>query len=134
MVEEKQFANHAKKCASHLRYIFPSRGKCDCDGYHTFAELYDHRIELWIALCKSVYLSFTVNGVTSPIWRTKVHSDGSSFDGLFVLGMYHNYGTQITYHLPMSRWKDCEFAVTLEKAPVFDGHTSDDVIKRLKDL
>jgi hypothetical protein len=26
--------------------------ECKCDGYHTFDELYDHRIQLFIAFCK----------------------------------------------------------------------------------
>ena len=43
-------------------------------------------------------------------------------------------GKQITYHIPLDRWDECEFAETLDKAPEFDGHTSQDVLERLKDL
>lgn len=43
-------------------------------------------------------------------------------------------GTQITYHLPIDRWEECSFAETLDKAPKWDGHTSADVITRLKNL
>lgn len=121
-------AEHACTCPNKFR------NECDCDGYHTFTELYDHRIELWIALCKKVQESFDEIDRPSPVWRSKVHSDGSSFDGWFILGMYHNYGVQITYHIPMIRWDDCEFAIDLAKAPTFDGHTPDDVINRLKEL
>ncbi len=96
------------------------------DGYHTFGELYDHRIELWIALCRNI------NNVY--VWRSMRHSDGSSLDGWFVLGMKVTPGTQITYHLPLDRWGSTDFAQTLEHAPEFDGHTSADVIQRLKSL
>lgn len=49
------------------------------DGYHTFNELYDHRIALFMALCASVPW-------TPPCkpWRSKKHSDGSSIEGWFV--------------------------------------------------
>lgn len=67
-------------------------------------------------------------------WRTKTHSDGISWDGWFVLGLGKGEGDQITYHLPISRWDECDFAETLERAPEFDGHTSDDVLTRLKNL
>lgn len=98
------------------------------DGYHTFDELYDHRITLWITLCK--YLKEK----TALIYRSKLHSDGSSFEGWFILGLIEVPGKQITYHLPLSRWEETNFAETLDKAPEWDGHTSADVIGRLKNL
>lgn len=49
-----------------------------------------------------------------------------------VVGMNDEKGKQITYHLPAKYWNEvCEFANILEKAPEFDGHTSDDVYERL---
>ena len=98
------------------------------DGYHTFTQLYDHRITLYIALCKKIYLSAPI------VWRSKLHSDGSSWDGWFILGIYTEKGKQITYHLPIERWNETNFAMTLDKAPEYDGHTSEDVLERLKDL
>ena len=101
------------------------------DGYHTFGELYDHRIALWLALCRSdVYLS-NQNGEPSDVWRSKAHSDGVVWDGWFILGMGKAKGQQMTYHLPITDWEKCEFAETLEKAPEWDGHTSADVLTRL---
>lgn len=94
------------------------------DGYHTFDELYDHRITLWIALCKQRQVS----------WRSKVHSDGSMFEGWFVLGMGTGKGCQMTYHLPISRWDDTGFAMTMDMAPEFDGHTPAEVLKRIAAL
>lgn len=94
------------------------------DGYHTFGELYDHRITLYIALCRT--LSFT-----KPVWRAQKHHDGSSFDGWFIMGIESEPGKQISYHLPMSRWEQCRFAHTMDLAPEWDGHTSQDVLNRL---
>lgn len=97
------------------------------DGYHTFGELYDHRIALFIALCRAVQKNRNV-------WRSKLHSDGSKFEGWFILGIGKDPGYQITYHLPMSKWWECEFAETLERAPAWDGHTSAQVLRRLNAL
>lgn len=102
------------------------------DGYHTFDELYDHRITLWIALCRTQNAFH--HRCDDLVWRSRLHSDGSVFEGWFVLGMHYDAGNQITYHLPMARWGECEFARELEKAPEFDGHTSADVLERIKAL
>lgn len=98
------------------------------DGYHTFDELYDHRITLFIALCKQLEMN------CEYVWRSTLHSDGSAFDGWFIMGIHTDPGKQITYHLPLSRWSETDFAVTQEKAPEWDGHTPADVIERLKTL
>lgn|SRR5665811_199899 len=102
------------------------------DGYHTFEELYEHRIELFIVLCRVIWDINKVEGAYTKPWRSKLHSDGSSFDGWFILGLNKDKGEQITYHIPISRWRETDFAETLEKAPEWDGHTSQDVLKRLK--
>ena len=93
------------------------------DGYHTIKELYEHRIELWITFCR-------MNLETC--WRTFVHSDGSKYDGWFLLGMTLPDGNQLTYHLPESYWHKCDFAKALDKAPEYDGHTPSDVLERLR--
>jgi len=89
------------------------------DGYHTFNELYEHRHALFSALCK-----FTDS------WKSKLHSDGTMFDGWFIAGINTPAG-QATYHLPMSWW-DCVHAKELEQAPDWDGHTADDTVNRIK--
>lgn len=103
------------------------------DGYHTFGELYDHRIALFIALCS---MNFALEyQYQKPIWRSKIHNDGTSWDGWFILGMGENKGEQISYHLPMSYWNNTDFADTYEKAPYeWDGHTPSDVVERLLNL
>lgn len=114
------------------------------DGHHTFDELYDHRITLYIALCKKMqanrYYGDARNHVSQKhagekiVWRSKLHSDKTSYKGWFILGMYTDKGKQISYHIPDKRWKETDFAQTLEKAPKFDGHTSQDVLERIKNL
>ena len=96
------------------------------DGFHTMDELYDHRITLYIALCKSLD-----NG---NVWRSKKHSDGElAFEGKwFVLGIWREKGKQITYHLPIEKWEETTFAEDLEVAPEWDGHSPNDVLGRLK--
>jgi len=97
------------------------------DGYHTFGELYEHRIELWIALCRE----WTTKFPKGHVWRSPLHSNGTSIEGWFVLGAGFE-GDQMTYHLPLSRWSDCEFATERLMCPSFDGHTSADVLVRLR--
>jgi hypothetical protein len=97
------------------------------DGYHTFAELYDHRITLFVALCRVID-----HRTGCRVWRSKLHSDGTSIDGWFVLGLDKEPGRQITYHLPMSWWSETDFAEDYACAPEFDHHSSADVLERLK--
>lgn len=103
------------------------------DGYHTFDELYEHRVILYIALCKQI-LRQPYDDVKYKVWRSKKHSDGSEFSGWFIMGIGKDRGEQITYHLPNSKWKQTEFAQTIEFAPNFDGHTSNDVLERITSL
>ena len=102
------------------------------DGYHTFDELYEHRITLFIALARKI--THMVTGLSSAVWRSKLHSDGSEYEGWFILGIGKSKGDQITYHLPIEKWDETNFAETLGMAPSWDGHTPVDVLERLKSL
>ena|SRR3990167_11478832 len=108
--------------------------ECLCDSYHTFGELYEHRFRLFISLCRLVEEKYHHQHKPSPVWRSKLHSDGTKYDGWFILGIYHNERDQITYHLPMEKWKETDWVITQNNAPEYDGHTSDDVLERLKTL
>lgn len=90
------------------------------DSYHTFNELYAHRIMLFIALMKSH---------KDISWKSRLHDDGTSYDGWFVGGMNLPSGI-ITYHIPDKYWGIMEDINIIEKS-VYDGHTADDVIIRL---
>lgn len=133
---------HAKKCCRGGGHA-PMRCVCNCtcDGYHTFDELYEHRITLFIAFCKELAANRIREAIQggmvryAKVWRSKLHSDGTMFDGgWFILGIGKDKGDQITYHLPIAKWDETHFAETLIKAPEFDGHTSEDVLERLKRL
>ena len=91
------------------------------DGHHTFKELYEHRHALFAAVSKS-----------QGGWKSKLHDDGTMFDGWFIAGCTTPQGP-ITYHLPL-KWWDAFPAVALAKAPAWDGHTSTDVVGRIKSL
>lgn len=88
------------------------------DGYHTFNELYEHRHLLFSKLAE---------------WKSKLHSDGTMFDGWFIAGIGEEEGKQITYHIPMRLW-DIFRCKELDKAPKWDGHTPNDVLNRLSKL
>lgn len=106
--------------------IHPSRIS---DGYHTFEELYDHRATIYIALCRILSKLHKHH-----IWRSKRHSDNTKLNGWFILGINKEKGSQMTYHLPISKWKETNFAETMDCAPEWDKHTSKDVLTRMKNL
>ena len=101
------------------------------DGFHTFGELYEHRITLFLTLTKQLLKrkSFKL-----PIWKTRKHDDGVAWEGWFIVGIGEKAGEQISYHLPESKWQECDFIPERERAPKWDGHTSNDVLVRLKNL
>lgn len=110
--------------------------ECDCDGYHTFDELYEHRISLYIALCYHMHDLYAIeNPGKYQLWRSKRHSDGELCFGTgtqYVVGIGTKEGQQITYHIPIERWSDTDFIKEVDYAPKWDGHTSEDVLVRLK--
>ena len=124
----------------------PTETKCEqknC-GFHTLDELYRHRNTLFLGL-----MTHEVS------WISKVHGDGTSYDGWFLAGIVlpqtgmaqlsdlsmpfddmSDVGkgyTTVTYHLPMAMWDAAvgTGANVLEKAPQWDGHTQEDVLARL---
>jgi hypothetical protein len=95
------------------------------DGYHTFDELYEHRHSLFLALMRCLpYCS----------WLSRWHDDGTFSEGVFICGIdLPCAGGTVTYHLPERLWATAVAtgAKKLERAPKWDGHTSDDVVSRL---
>lgn len=101
------------------------------DGSHSFGELYEHRIVLFIKMCR--FLEDHPYKGHLQVWKSKLHHDGTMFDGWFIMGIGTAKGEQISYHLPISKWDDCDCLIR-ERAPEWDGHTSNDVLERLKQL
>lgn len=103
-------------------------GMCDTnkisDWYHTFWELYKHRIYLFIALCRK-YKAYVL--------KSKKHNDWTSYKWWFILQMYLEEVWQISYHLPTEYWDLCDFE-EFEIAMKWDWHTSEDVLERLLKL
>lgn len=123
----EEINKHIKESGDNINFV--------SDGYHTFGELYDHRITLFITLCTALHRSRDMENQDEKRtpWKSWKHSDGSSFDGWFIAGIGFEKGTQITYHLPADRWDELT-VLTLNQAPEYDGHTAADVIKRLKNF
>jgi hypothetical protein len=97
------------------------------DGYHTFAELYEHRHALMLAFMRAA---------PDLCWFSRRHADGElcfGDGGWFIVGAeLPNSGT-VSYHLPMRLWGLAEMAgaAELELGRPWDGHTAHDVVQRL---
>jgi len=97
------------------------------DGYHTFAELYEHRHALFLALVSTMPECFVMS---------RFHSDGKlcfgSYEWFIVIGELPT-GDQISYHLPASLWDIAAKTgvQVVEKALEWNGHTSEDVVNSL---
>ena len=92
------------------------------DGYHTFAELYHHRAVLFAAL---------VACMPQKAWKAKMHSDGSVWDGWFIVGIETSQG-QATYHYATDPYWELFQCRELERAPMWDGHTPAQAIARIQ--
>lgn len=104
------------------------------DGYHTFGELYEHRITLYITLCRILDHNSIMKYNKPLCWKSLKDSNGIECKGWFLLGIAKGNTHQITYHLPIDKWEECNSIETLNQAPLFDGHTSTDVLNRIKQL
>lgn len=103
--------------------ILPCDVRLVSDGYHTFSELYDHRIMLWILLLKHY---------KADAFKTLRDHDGASMEGYFIAGLNTEFG-QLTYHLPCIYWNHID-AAELPRNEGFDNHNSEDVLSRLAAL
>lgn len=94
------------------------------DGYHTFAELYDHRHSLFAVLLR-VYAPFA--------FKTRRNDKGIEWPGWFIAGIDLPTG-QISYHLPEVWWQRLSWVREIPQNDNYDGHTADDVVERLRKL
>lgn len=100
----------------------PDTGMGDVsDGYHTFNELYDHRAKLFSVIC---------NEHKDLAWKSKLHHDGSMYDGMFIVGIDTPLGPA-TYHYDIYPYWHIFHVKELDKAPEWDGHTPDNAITRI---
>lgn len=94
------------------------------DGYHTFNELYHHR---------AVLFSVIVRDHADLAWKSRLHHDGTMYDGMFIVGIETPDG-QATYHYDLNPYWDMFECKELDRAPEWDGHTPDDAIARIATL
>lgn len=94
------------------------------DGYHTFNELYHHR---------AVLFSVIVENFAARAWKSKLHADGTMYDGMFVVGIETPDG-QATYHYDIDPYWDLFRCKEVDRAPEWDGHTPDQAIERIGKL
>lgn len=94
------------------------------DGYHTFGELYRHRMLLTAALFRDMGPQFLAH-------KSRLHSDGTCLDGYFVVMATLHPGGQISYHYPLEHWELFDIPER-ERAAEWDGHTATDVAGRLE--
>ena len=92
------------------------------DTYHSFNDLYKHRTILTaLAFLNLPYA-----------WKSKIHEDGSMYDGMFVVGVPTPYG-MISYHYDLEFW-DMFKIPELPHVPHFTGYTDEDVLDRLTNV
>jgi Lar family restriction alleviation protein len=94
------------------------------DGYHTFNELYHHRAVLFSVIC---------NSNPELAWKSKLHHDGTMYDGMFIVGIETPEG-QATYHYDIDPYWEMFSVQELPKAPEWDGHTPAQAIERIGKL
>lgn len=90
------------------------------DGYHTFDELYYHRMMLFAVIC---------NTYKDKAWRSLRHHDGTMYDSYFIVGIETPKG-QYSYHYHVRNWNMFDVNV-LPYAPEWDGHQPKDVNRLL---
>ena len=94
------------------------------DGYHTFDELYRHRAVLFAVICQQF---------KRQSWKSKLHHDGTMYDGYFIVGIETIEG-QATYHYEITRYWELFNVRELDRAPEWDGHTPDEALERIGSL
>ena len=88
------------------------------DKWHTFGDLYYHRMILTYIILKN-YPNLS--------WKSKQHHDGTMFDGSFIVGINTLKG-QYSYHYDLEHW-DLFDIEELDKAPIYDGHKPEDITR-----
>ena len=99
------------------------------DTYHTFGDLYDHRMAFNVALTRAIDLFKRDDSFDLQTYKSLKHHDGTMFEGMFIVVIESPIG-QISYHYNLEHWDKFKIDV-LEKSLPYDGHTPADTIDRL---
>lgn len=91
------------------------------DKWHTFDELYYHRMILFLTIQL---------GHKDISWKSKQHHDGTMFEDSFIVGIDTPKG-QYSYHYNLEFWDMFKDIKELEFAPEYDGHTPSNITRLL---
>ena len=91
------------------------------DKWHTFGDLYYHRMILFLVIQKAY---------KDKAWKSKKHHDGTMFEDSFIVGIDTPEG-QYSYHYDLKYWKLFEDIKELPSAPEYDGHKPEDITRLL---
>ena len=99
------------------RYVFDvdSKGEIN-DGYHSFDDLYWHRMMLFAVIC---------NSYKDKAWKSRLHHDGTMYENYFIVGVDTPEG-QYTYHYHDDWWDKFDVKALI-RAPEYDGHQPEDI-------
>lgn len=117
------------KALNHYILGAKERGDIDTkgisDGHHTFGDLYQQRAVLFCTIC-NLYPSIS--------WKSRNHFDDDDpmYEGDFIAGIYTPMG-QAAFHLKNKYW-DMLNVSEIEKAPRYDGYSSEEALKRIVSL
>lgn len=123
------FADEMKPYTEQIEETMEDKGNIS-DGYHTFNELYEYRL-LYNA---SMFNEFAKQGLYD-VHKSKRHSDGTIpfGDGNWFIVQAELPTGQISNHYEMKDWELFDVPEK-EKANHYDGHTPQDVAKRLRNF
>lgn len=112
------------------------------DKWHTFGDLYNHRMAFTIALCNAINLLNKAHRLIVDkevlgiyCYKSKRHHNNEKnpmFEGSFIVVIESPQG-QISYHYDLEEWDKFKIEERYEPNP-YDGHTPDDTIIRLINL
>jgi hypothetical protein len=113
------------------------------DGYHTFKELYDFRAAYNALLFNEwatqkgdeefLDVNLVVQNTKHSVHKSWKHNDGDPcFGGGYFIVTAKLPSGQISNHYLSNRWDDFKVPETSKALFPFDGHTSHDVLDRLK--
>ncbi|MBD9054330.1 MAG: hypothetical protein EGR23_12245 [Holdemanella biformis] len=91
------------------------------DWYHAFDEFYHHR---------TVLFSAVVSKFADSSWKSKLHADGTMYEGMFIVGIETPDG-QATCHYEVEPYWNLFQCKEVDRAPEWDGHTLDQAIERI---
>lgn len=106
-----------------MKYEFEVENKGQIsDGYHTFNELYNHRMMLFAVILNNPNNNYLA-------WKSWKHADNTMYEDYFIVGITTEKG-DYSYHYYKDNW-DLFKVKELDFAPEWDGHKPEDIDRLL---